>query len=711
MRRLGRVGLGVLLAGTAHAQAHAQEEDELRLLFEQTQQVTASRIAEPAPLAPAAVTVITEEEIERSGARDLSDVLRTVPGIELTRDQFGAIQIVSRGLLSPSESNQILLLVDGVPANIPYYGGASLVWDDMALAGVKRIEVVRGPGSALYGASAFAGVIQVITKHGDEASGVKATAGGGSFPAGNASVVAGTTIQGGGSIAFRADVLTSEGPSARVERDAFSDVTGAGGLPISGAPGEVETGKEKIHLGLNAKFGETRFGEVTFAASFLRNERGVWLGNYVNVADRQHYVQTDGYARLAWERAFVRNRLRVNTALTVQQHNEHEEQQVFPQAQFDANGDGDLEDYRSAPPMDIGDLASNSFGFDVNASWNFAERHVLIGGVQYQTVNQTDTYFYENWDDSGITADRVPLPFNTAVSRQITGFFVNDDWTFSPRVGGLYRLRVIAGVRYDYYDDDLFKKEDFGRGPWFDAIAPRAGLVYEAFPGLYAKYLYGRAFRPPSFRELYSDDPNVVVGRPTLEPEIVDFHEVAAGYLKPRFQTQVTLWSGRATDLLVSRNVGTTIEFGNLGRTGTDGIEGEIRVEPKPGMRFFANLTAQRVRILDEDRLQPGVTQIKGNVGTSLDLGKRVRFWTAATIMGARLQPDADLEADDERDVDPYAWLTASVAVRVAKGVSIQATGHNLLGADYRDPFDGTALPDEIPPEERSFWLQARLKF
>ncbi len=688
--------------------ARAQEEDELKLLFEETQVTTASKVAEPAALAPASVTVISEEEIRRSGARDLADVLRTVVGIELTRDQFGALQIVSRGLLSPSESNQILLLLDGVPANIPYYGGASLVYDDLALTGVKRIEVVRGPGSALYGASAFAGVIQVFTRQGDEISGVEASAGGGSFPAAHASVLAGTRFE-GGSVAIRADVLSSDGPRIRVEEDAFTGISGPAG-PVSNAPGTVPTGKEKIHVGVNAKFGDT-----SLTASLLRNKRGVWLGNYVNVSEIQEYIQTDAYARLAWDKGFLKDRLRLLTALTVQHHNEREKQQVYPQAQFDADGDGELEDFRSAPALDQGDLGSNSYSTDIQGSWKFADRHVLLAGATYQTINQTDTYFYLNFDDTtGIVADRVDLPFNTAVTRQIGGVYLNDDWTFTTKLPALYRIRVLAGVRYDYYDDDVAKKEDFGGGPHFDAVSPRAGVVWEPVHGVYAKYLFGRAFRAPSFRELYSDDPSVVVGRPTLNPETIDFHEVSAGLVRSRLQAQVTVFSGRAQDLLVSRNVGTTIEFGNLGRSGTDGIEAEVRVEPIEKTRLFANATVQRVQVLDinDDHQSPSVTQVKGTLGANVELGRRVVVWTTATFMGNRRQPDAALEADGDKDVDGYVFANASLTFRTPlPGVELQATAVNLLDADIRDPFDGPALPRELPGEGRSFWAEVRMKF
>lgn len=696
---------GALLLGVCPGIAAAQEEDELALLFEQTEVTTASKVAEPAALAPASITVITADDIRRSGARDLADVLRIVVGLELTRDQFGAVQIVSRGLLSPSESNQILLLLDGVPANIPYYGGASLVYDDLALAGVKRIEVVRGPGSALYGAAAFAGVIQVITRDGSEIDGIEAAAGGGSYPAAHASLVAGETFE-GGAVAFRADVLASEGPRIRIERDAFSGISGPDG-PVSNAPGLVPTGKEKVHLGLNARHGDT-----TLHASFLRNKRGVWLGNYVNVAEIQEYTQTDAYARLGWEKGFLGDRLKVGTAFTVQHHNEHERQQVFPQARFDADGNGDVEDYRAEPALDVGDLGSNSYSAEVQGSWNFAEKHVLLFGGSYQTVNQTDTYFHENWDDTGITQDRVHLPFNTAVTRQVGGVFVNDDWTIAVKRPGLHRLRVLAGIRYDYYDDDVAKKEDFGGGRHFDAVAPRAGLVYEPVPGVYAKYLYGRAFRPPSFRELYSDDPNVVVGRPTLFPETIDFHEVSVGLARPKVQAQVTAFLGLANDLLVSRNAGTTIEFGNLGASRTEGVEAEVRFSPAEGVRLFANATGQRVRLVDIDEDSPSVSTVKGNLGADLDLGGRAVVWLAATFLGDRRQPDFAIEDFSDRRVPSYVYATASLTLKTPiPGVEFQATGFNLLDAEIRDPFDGPALPEEIPGEGRSFWAEVRLKF
>ena len=710
--RISRRILALAVASVAPWSALAQtEEDELSLLFSQTEVTTASKAPEPAALAPASITVITADEIRRSGARDVSDVLRTVVGLELTRDQFGAVQLVSRGILSPSESNQILFLVDGVPVNIPSYGGASLVYDDLALAGVKRFEVVRGPGSALYGAHAFAGVVQVITRDGDEIDGVEAAAGASSWPGTHASLVAGTEVGTRGSLALRAHVLSTRGPRIRVEEDAFTGVEGPDG-PVSDAPGDLATFKDKVHVG-----GKARFGNVSLTASFLRNVRGVWLGNYVNVSDEHFYEQIDGYERIEWNESFADGKVRVLAALTAQQHNERERQQVYPQARFDTDDErapwpGDPEDYRAKPALDRGDLGSNSFSSETQVSYEVFPRNVLLAGVQYHTINQTDTYFHLNFDDEGVTSERVDLPFNTAVSRQNVGAYLNDDWTIVGDRPGLYRIRVLAGVRYDYYHDDLAKKEDFGDGPDFDALAPRAGVVWEIARGVYLKYLYGRAFRPPSFRELYSDDPNVVVGRPTLFPETIDFHEVSAGIARPRFQVQATAFQGKAVDLLVSRTQGTAIEFGNLGESSTRGIEAEGRVELRQGAWVFANATVQEARIDDIDQDSPGVTNVKGSAGASADLFGFATLYAAATYMGKRLQPDFQDEEPGDAYVDPYVFATASATIRTPlKGLDVQLTGVNLLDADIRDPYDGGALPGEIPGEGRSFWGELRYAF
>ncbi len=136
--------------------------------------------ARPADLSslPVAATVIDRAEIERSRATSVLDLLRTVPGVDLV--QSGGPEGVTSLFLRGTNSNQALVLLDGVKLNSPYFGGVDL--GTLAASNVDRVEIVRGPFSALYGSEAIGGVVQIFTRH---ASGAPVAVGG-RFAAGNA---------------------------------------------------------------------------------------------------------------------------------------------------------------------------------------------------------------------------------------------------------------------------------------------------------------------------------------------------------------------------------------------------------------------------------------------------------------------------------------------------------------------------------------------
>jgi vitamin B12 transporter len=124
--------------------------------------VTASGIPETAASTPAAVTVITRDEIEQQGARDVADALRQVPGLTLMRSGSPgkSTSLFSRG----ANSQQTLVLWNGIEINDPYFSGYD--WGRFSTAGVEQVEVVRGPFSSLYGSEAMAGVVNVLTAPG-----------------------------------------------------------------------------------------------------------------------------------------------------------------------------------------------------------------------------------------------------------------------------------------------------------------------------------------------------------------------------------------------------------------------------------------------------------------------------------------------------------------------------------------------------------------
>jgi iron complex outermembrane receptor protein len=129
--------------------------------------VTASKKAQRLGDAPAAVTVITEEDIRRSGASTIPDLLRSVPGVDVMEPNRSQSNVSIRGL-NDLFANKLLVMIDGRSIYLDYFGGVLWNVTPLLLSRVKRIEVVRGPGSALYGANAFNGVINIITKTPDE---------------------------------------------------------------------------------------------------------------------------------------------------------------------------------------------------------------------------------------------------------------------------------------------------------------------------------------------------------------------------------------------------------------------------------------------------------------------------------------------------------------------------------------------------------------
>jgi iron complex outermembrane recepter protein len=174
----------LILAGSAlaaPAAALAQDASQLDLERLLNQQVTsASKYAQRIADAPSAVTVITADDIRRMGAADLPEVLRMVPGLNLRQKAPGSYATSARNeyaMLSP----KILVLVDGRATMAEAYN--LTIWQSVPLSidQIERIEVVRGPGSALYGANAYDGVISITTKRPTGGTQVLATAGAGQF--------------------------------------------------------------------------------------------------------------------------------------------------------------------------------------------------------------------------------------------------------------------------------------------------------------------------------------------------------------------------------------------------------------------------------------------------------------------------------------------------------------------------------------------------
>jgi iron complex outermembrane recepter protein len=140
--------------------------------------VTASR-REQSPLdAPNAVTIITEDDIRLSGARTIPDLLRRVPGMDVMAMSYGDYNVAMRGF-NRRIANKLLVLIDGRSVYLDFLGLTLWAAFPIDLMDIERIEVVRGPGSAIYGAYAYTGMVNIITKRPSDLRGSTVRAGGG----------------------------------------------------------------------------------------------------------------------------------------------------------------------------------------------------------------------------------------------------------------------------------------------------------------------------------------------------------------------------------------------------------------------------------------------------------------------------------------------------------------------------------------------------
>lgn len=201
------ITLQIVLSGGVHSQAAPQTAPPQKATGDLAQmsiedlmnlEVTSgAKKDESVQHTAAAIFVITGEDIRRSGATTLPDALRMAPGLEVAQISGNTWAVSSRGF-NDAFANKMLVLVDGRTVYSPVFSG--VFWDaqDILLADVERIEVIRGPGAALWGSNAVNGVINIITKTAAKTQGTTLTAGGGNVEGGYAAAQYGGSIGGSG---------------------------------------------------------------------------------------------------------------------------------------------------------------------------------------------------------------------------------------------------------------------------------------------------------------------------------------------------------------------------------------------------------------------------------------------------------------------------------------------------------------------------------
>jgi vitamin B12 transporter len=225
-KRQGVVVMAVVLAGGL-----AMGETNVAVSTSKPIVVTATRVAVPANTVGSSMTVVDSAQLRERQCVSIVDALRGVPGMDV--NQSGGRGGIASGYIRGSQSEQILVLVDGVELNDPVKPGRGVDLSEIPIENVDRIEVLRGPQSTLYGADAIGGVVNIITKKGKGPVGGNVKVEGGSFNTWNESL----EVRGGnerGNFSVGASREDSDGISSASEKNGNTEKDGYDRTELSG---------------------------------------------------------------------------------------------------------------------------------------------------------------------------------------------------------------------------------------------------------------------------------------------------------------------------------------------------------------------------------------------------------------------------------------------------------------------------------------------
>jgi outer membrane receptor protein involved in Fe transport len=696
------------------AQNLAREDEEalLQLYGDEEMISIATGGRRPVARAPAVATVITAEDIKAMGATDLDEVLETVPGLHVARSPSGYNPIYTfRGIFSDFNA-QVLALINGIPITNLFLGDRSQIWGGMPVEAIARIEVIRGPGSALYGADAFAGVINIITKTKQEIEGTEIGVRVGSFNTYDGWALHGGTW-GGFDVAAILEYHDTDGPGEIIDADAQTAFDRIFGTSASLAPGPVNLQRENFDARLDIARGDWRLR----AGLQRRRDWGNGAGVAQALDPNNRFASDRWNVDLTYHNPEFADDWDVTAQLSyfdTSQELERDLRLFPPGTRLPIGSDGNINLVNplglvSFPQGFIGnpEVFERHARFNMSAFYKGFERHILYAGAGFNYDNLYKTRETKNFGPGVIDGTVSPIggaltdvsdtPFVFLRERDRKNYylFLQDEWRFAND------WELTAGVRYDYYSD-------FG-----DTINPRFALVWQTRYELTTKLLYGRAFRAPSFAELGNINNPVVLGNPNLDPETIQTLELAFDY-RPvdRLRLGLNLFGYQWDDIIrfVFDPETTTRTAQNTGEQIGYGLELEADWQPTRSFRLLGNYSYQRSidEATDEDAGNAPHHQVYLRADWEF-----LPDWHFNPQLNWII--DRDRVAGDNRpDIDDYSLVDLTVRRKNIKDHwEIAFAVRNLFDSDAREPSPAmpVLIPDDLPLAGRSFFGEIRFRF
>ncbi len=663
----------------------------------------------PLDKAPATASVITADEIAATGARTLAEVLETVPGLHVGLSTLSRLEPVYsiRGIHAGFNPH-VLLLMNGVPVQFALQGGRPVMFR-YPVKSIARVEVIRGPGSAIYGADAYSGVINIITKGGGDSFDDEVGTRAGSFGMRDAWVVGGWS-PGAFALNYSVEYQRSDGDDGRVlEADLQTTFDTFFGTQASLAPGPLSTRYEVTNIQLQANY-KNLVGNMW---AWVSNDSGLGAGG----AQALDYEGNDENTLLLNDITYQTDEWFDGWSNSIKgSYLYYKNQAEFvlfpPNAEVPIGPDGNI-DFTSSNFVSFSDgLKGNPGGttedsqIDLVSIYTGWERHQwrIATGMRQQRFDSSESKNFGPGvidgsdpvvDGSLTDVSNSEFVFVQDVSRKIKYVSLQDEWQIQAD------WKLTAGVRYDDYSD-------FG-----STTNLRGALIWVANEKLTTKMLYGSAFRAPSFSEQFNRNNPVVIGNPNLNPEVIDTYELVANLnLQENLQSSISLFSFDAEDMIeYVPDVGSpTNTAQNVGDLKGYGAEWEIRWDVSNDLQLKGNYSWQSVEDTQsgENVAEAPQSQLFINAGWRYC---SVCYMNAAFNWVA--QRDRERANGDERkSLDDYFNIDLTLDFLIPR-TSIKATlaFRNITDEERREPSDGQSVMEDFPLEGRSAWVSTSYQF
>lgn len=661
--------LGISLYSSAQTDSLDLYELNLEALMNM-QVVTASKQMQSIEKAPAIIDVISEQQIQDFNANNLYEIISLLPGIEMMETFFGRTVLNFRGVTNINYTNKVLLMIDGNPIYDVVTGSYYL--EAIPTNSISRIEIIRGPGSSLYGTNAYSGVINVITKSAEGPNSVSARLSWGEFNTQNMDLASRIKFNEKTGVYINGEILNNDGYNFHVNADE------------KGKSGNIDY-TEKISRFLSS-FYHDNFHLTVGAMGQLKSLYGV-TPNLAYTGMQERYIY--------WGNAKYQYKIPNITELTLMAR--------YNYLQSPSISVGAFPIPNPEHPGAIVELeqSGNATGAELQANTDIIENLSNISGVVYEQF-QTDPYLWlysDNKSQSPFTAYK-----ESHTSSNIAGY---TQFSYTP----ITLINVVAGAR-------IVKNSELDN----IEILPRAGLVTSISDKYFIKLLYGQAFRSASFFEKYVATKNVLFGDEKLKPEKIQTIDLGfEANINKYFKGRINGYLANTSDGIeripspdTAHGVGAAI-YVNTSKYQYYGLEIAASGLISNKGYYGANFSYKNGINSDTDKELYGFTPLTGNLwiqtqffnffifNPSLQwIGEREGFSSRAIAPGDTVQ---------NYKLDNYLLANLIIGAKISK-VTCKVGCKNILDAKYSYPEYIRGRTEEVPGgPRRHFFISFSYNF